>query len=286
MRFLALVLILLIASSAFAVRQTTGRNAFDQNFNLDVAIGNEKRVHPDFILGFSVPITAATGEVTIWDNDFTVTPLDAPEELFINSTSAADVGTVVGVSGLDENYDSTFVVAVLNGLTPVSLGTLGHVQLASVLDFSSEPAGDVYIARSSTLTAGVPLDADVLSRIPQGDNITHNAWFRVPRGSFAVVMALKMSTSDPNGATITVVRKSFGASFTVMAQRFHTVPGLQEATFPAPAGTAFIAGSIVAIRDEKSYVEFRAEVNTNGQGQTVYLAQDIFIIDKDYIGLQ
>lgn len=286
MRFIAVVLMMMLSFGVAATRQTTGRNAFDENFNLDVAIGNEKRIVPSFILGLSQPQTNGDGFRTIWDNDFNVTPLDTPEELFANSTSTSDTAIVIAVVGLDENYEDTIVIATLNGQTPVSLGTIGHVQFVSIATASSEPLGDVYVARSSTLVAGVPLDADVLSRIPQGDNITHNGWLRIPVDKFGVIMSLRTSTSDPKGATIQVRRQLFGSSFFAQAQTLFIAQGLQELSFPAPQGTITINGVVTPIFNEKIYIEFRAEVNTAGLTNRVHIAEDMFLIDKDYVGLQ
>ena len=51
----------------------------------------------------------------------------------------------------------------------ISIGIMGHVQTVSLPTGETEPSGDVYAARATTLVAGVPPNDDVLSKIIKND---------------------------------------------------------------------------------------------------------------------
>ena len=283
MRRLWLLLILLLATSSnLGARETFGIGPIG-DFQLSAALGNVRHVSQDFVIGVGSDLGPADGFVTIWDSNFNLTRITTPTEVFINSTDAADDQQFL-VQGLDSDFNRLDTIVTVSGQTQVSVATVMHVQSVTLLVGELTPAGDVYVARSSTLTAGVPLDTDVLSKVIQGENITHNGFFMVPAGEAAVTVAIRGSTNQVNSAvTIQTLISPFGSTVFLKTLRYTFVNGLQILDFPAPVASANILGQLSPVLDQKSFIEWRALASKGGT--EVFLGSDFFLIDRDYIGL-
>jgi hypothetical protein len=161
-------------------------------------MGNVPGFSQDFIIGNVSGASATSGEATIWDfHPNSIQFLSAGTELFVSSSSTSDTACFALVCGLDENYVEKSTTTTLNGQTQVSIGTYIRVQSATILNKTA--VGDVYIAESDTLSGGVPdTAAKVQSKVPAGDNITHNAWYTVPAGKSAMTVAIRGTTNSAN----------------------------------------------------------------------------------------
>jgi len=280
--FLLVILAFLPRDNSYA-RETFGRGPI-WDFNLSASLGNVEHVSQDFIVGVSLGMSQSNGFVTIWDNAFSITPLSGATEVFINSTDASDDQQFT-VQGLDSSFKRNSITVTVSGQTQVSVGTFTHVQTISLLAGDAEPAGDIYVAKSSTLTAGVPLDADVQSKIIQGYNITHNGFFMVPVGETATTMANRGSTTSesfPTEIQIHITLPEALASFITVQHAI--IGGMNNLDFPAPVASVNIVDQLNPVLDEKTFVEFKAKPSS-GSAVNVFFGTDLFLIDREYIGL-
>lgn len=130
-----------------------------------------------------------------------------------SSSSAADTGLLVLVSGLNENWDEQVKFFVLNGQTPVDItGTFLFAHVVRVFATTQFLAGDVYVYTSgSDVTAGVPdNDVDVKAKVRSsplaGDSgtrfsswyISHNGFYAVPRNKVLYVHNISGQTTSNN----------------------------------------------------------------------------------------
>lgn len=144
-----------------------------------VAIGAEPGVSVLHKFGFNPDVDAAED---IWDYGGDYNWIDTPAALYVSSSEAAD-DQIIHVIGLDANWEPQNAIAALNGQAQVEIGsglTWKRVHRAFNVN-SSETAGDVYIARSDTLTAGVPdTGSKVHAMIHQAEQQTLMAIYTVP----------------------------------------------------------------------------------------------------------
>lgn len=112
----------------------------------------------------------------------------------MSSSSAADIGDVVQVEGLDANYNTVIQTATLNGQTGVALATpLLRINQVTVL--LGTVAGNIYVG-SGTLTAGVP--ANIYGYVALGDNVSMQAVYTVPAGYTLYFTGRDISTWTAN----------------------------------------------------------------------------------------
>jgi len=195
----------------------------NKDFLLEVAKGNV----PGHKMGTMIalnPDVGTTETETIWDLGDTYTYLTADTQLYISSTSASDTAVFVVVTGLDEDYLEVTRTVTVNGQTQVALSGLMFRVFVAVVAGSTSPVGDLYIAESDTLTAGVPDTATkiksqiALTGLDSGTefashNITHNGFLTVPAGK--TLYSLSLSTFVEKNADITFGGrvKLFGGSW-------------------------------------------------------------------------
>jgi hypothetical protein len=189
--------------------------------------------------------------------------LSSETELFASSSSTSDTTNFIIVSGLDGDYNRKYTVTQLTGQTQVSVGTFLRVQTCSITTASA--IGDVYIAESDTLTAGVPnTPSKVQSKIIAGKNVTHNGWITVPAGYSAINMAVRGTTdASAKAATIKSLVWNEGSDFSAEFVEYAVTTSFGQFTFPTPVGTVNITGSLSPVIPEKTDIEAKALVDTN-----------------------
>lgn len=94
----------------------------------------------------------------LWEGSAGLYPFQtAPVQLYISSSSIADVGIPIMVEGLDANGIIQRQTAILNGQTQVALPGLWYRQYRAMNNDSGTLCqGVVYVAESDTLTGGIP----------------------------------------------------------------------------------------------------------------------------------
>ena len=262
---------------------STTQGVFPKDFIFEVTMGNVPGYNQDFIVGVQEDLDSADGNITIWDNKFDLTRLTSDTEIFINSTNAGDTMDIV-VTGLDINFDKKNVSIALSGQTQVSIGNFRHIQTA-IVSGTVTPSGDIYVAESDTLTAGVPdTNSKVKSKIIQGKNITHNAFFMVPKGKNAITMAIRGTTdATTKPATVeTYVTPDGGA--TLQNISYTILPGFPQFLFPAPVSTVDIFGDVISSLGEKTFIEFKGEATANNT--RLLFSIDLICVDLALISLK
>jgi len=136
--------------------------------------------------------------------------LDASARTIDINSTAADVGQVIRVIGLNASWDTITVDVTLNGTTPVQVGdALNWRRINRAFQVSAKPAatGDVYMVETGgTYTAGVPDDAALIHGFidfPNAINQTEQAAFTVPRGYVGLIYGFNGSIRASGGATRT-----------------------------------------------------------------------------------
>lgn len=175
-----------------------GQVNINREFRVDLALGHFDLYSQDFFRGLN-PGTLAEGISTqVWDSDFDWVPMEDFVEVFATSTDAADVGILIVIGGLGEFLEVIQKTVILDGQNPVSVGFMSHVQVAGNAN-DDVILGDVYLSLDGPRTLGVPdLEANVQSKIIQGNNVTNNGFFRVPRGFVYGIVSTFANSNNPN----------------------------------------------------------------------------------------
>lgn len=258
--------------------QSKVRGVVDENILVQSSLGNVPGHSVIFMIGVAPDLDAGDGSIAIWDNKFDYTPFTGDTEMFLSSSNAADTMTV-RVSGLDTNFDPKTVDLALTGQTQASLGIFRHVQRAYVLG-TVTPAGDVYIAASDTLTAGVPnTQSKVKSKIIQGHNITHNGFYMVPRRKIGATLAFRVSTNKRLEATeiTTWLYPLDGTPKNLVT--YSALAQFAQFNFPAPVASLSLGSEVQNIRGEKMLVVYKAEAST--VNTKVFFGADILLIEEN-----
>lgn len=228
------------------------------DFALEVSKGNVDG-HSILTLFARNTNVGATNTETIWDYGGNYTYLTADTQLYASSTDAGDTDVDIWVQGLDENYNEVLRVVNLNGQSQVALsGLMFRVHNAFTAQTSNNiPNGDVYIAESDTLTAGVPNTASkVKSMIRRArdtsenvidvgtdfasDNFSHNGFYTVPAGKTAYAYYAVVYIGKNDDVTLSGRVRSEGGIWwnrspselyqNAPAQEFQTRLGIPEKT--------------------------------------------------------
>lgn len=255
----------------------TANELLNAQFLLQVALGNVPGYQTGFLIGNSFSLDIADGEQQIWDNDFDLTPLTADTEIFMSSSNSGDTMSII-VSGLDSNFDQKFSTIALTGQTQVTIGNFRHVQSATVLG-ATTPSGDIYIATTDTLTAGVPdTDSTVKSKIIQGLNTTHNGFYMVPRAKMVAAVAIRGTTDANTKPVIVHTVTTADGGVPVNVTDYTVLSGFPQFTFLTPLATFNLTGgALTYIVPEKTLVQYRGEATANAT--KLFFGVDFLIID-------
>jgi hypothetical protein len=249
-----------------------------KDFPMEVGLGNVDGYSTDLVIGVNYDLDIVDGKRQIWDYDGPRTPLTAATTLYLSSTSASDTAVDVLVVGLDSNKDRRTATFTLNGQTAVDTGTWRFVYNMSVVT-ASTPLGDVYIGKDATPTAGVPgTDADVVSQIIQGKNITHNAFYMVPNGKIAVVTAQRFNTNNLNLPTSIHYNLKLDGVATYETIEVTAEKSTGNFLFAFPVATTDTLGALSAVLPSGSEIFWEATASENNT--KVFFGSDITLVDN------
>lgn len=158
----------------------------------------------DFSFSSSTSQVTST-ETTIWDNSGRYIFLSSDTQLYVSSTDSGDTVQTIVVNGINNAGALTTVTATINGQTQVALSGLIENVFSAIVLSSTEPLGDIYIAETDTLTAGVPDTASkIKGRIKQGENATDNGIRVVPADNIMELYAVKFSSGKNDDFTFNI----------------------------------------------------------------------------------
>ena len=144
---------------------------------------------------------SSTAYETLWDQGGNYTYLTVATQLYVSSSSASDTDQTIRVCGLDGSYNILEIEVTLNGQTQVAIPAGIFLRVREVEALEGSPlVGEVYVAESDTLTAGVPNTASKIKSkialVPSetGDfasnHVSHNGFFTVPADSDVFIIAM------------------------------------------------------------------------------------------------
>lgn len=175
-----------------------------------IALGLTGGLYGLEVLGSNDDIS--TTQEDLWKFGGSETILANAAGMFLSSTSASDTAVQVSITGLDNNWDLKTTTAVTGGQSQVALGA--WTRIFDVITVSSTaPVGDLYVARSDTLTAGVP---DTASKVHAFVSVTATgapkramkALYTIPRNHFGIVTNFSGNTQG-GASTITAEVRLF-----------------------------------------------------------------------------
>lgn len=222
-------------------------------FFLDIARGKIPGHSTASILSFNPDVDIAAEE-TIWDQGGTYTYLTADTELFISSSSASDTNIGVSIAGMTADFVvKNTIFTFTGGQAQQSIGSFFRIFKVTVIS-GSAPVGDLYVAESDTLTAGVPDTASkIKGKMIQGINTTRSGVFTVPvNHSLFIVRVISHTRKNKDSVMRPVVRPEGAPGFIETTQ----FPTFQN-SFELLLDPAFVV-------NEKTDIELKANTATNG----------------------
>lgn len=149
-----------------------------------------------------------------WSQGGLLTYLTEDTQLYVSSTSSSDVGQILVAGGVDEDYNPVNAIVITNGQNQAPLSALMYrVEfLANISAAGGDNIGDLYLAESDTLTAGVP---DTTSKIKikmlAGNNLEQVASYSCPAGKQAYIHQVSGSVGKSKDATVSFRARQFGS---------------------------------------------------------------------------
>lgn len=259
------------------------------NFMLDISLGKVKGMATHFSVGHTQPI--ATGvEKTLWDNNSLKVPISVAANIFASSTSASDTGgATILCNALDENYNTTILSATLTGQSQVQLTNIigGGSDLAiwvqSAVIQTVGALGNVYVALSDTLTAGVPdTSSTIQSLILFPNNVTRNGFYMVPNGKIAAFTAIRGGTDSVSKvATINASTTFFGQP-PIRGNEYIVGPNWPGINLMLPFASTEILGDMVATFPERTAIEYIG--NPVANNTVISVGFDLIVLDEELAG--
>lgn len=157
--------------------------AADPDIARRVNAGNSHGYNCVHKFGRNPVITPSTDPEDIWSPGALYTFLDDAQPLFLSSSDDSDTHTIV-VEGLDKDWNQFSSSVVLTGQTQVELpGGPFRRAFRAYNDDSTVTAGDIYIAETGSLTAGVPdTFSKIKAKIDAAYQQTLMAIYTIPNG--------------------------------------------------------------------------------------------------------
>jgi hypothetical protein len=179
----------------------------------------------DFKVQFGENPSVGTSEEDLWTAGGKETLLTTGTTLYLSSTEAGADQTML-VEGLDENWDPYQASVALTGQSQVQVGnTGGWTRVFNGFQISPDPSegGDVYIAESDTLTAGVP---DTAAKVhghadfsTDGNGAFRKAMITVPKDCSVLVLGV---LADMRAASAGAARSVNGFLEAQLPSTIHT----------------------------------------------------------------
>lgn len=140
------------------------------------------------------------GDEDMWSLGGDYNHVSDVSNLYVSSSDVLDVGNIIHVFGLNENFELQEEFLILNGQTAVvSTKKWWRVHRAHV-DGDTAFVGNVYVSSTNSLTAGVPSVNDTFAIIPIGVGQTLMSLCTVPRECTAWLVSINGSMLPKNSA--------------------------------------------------------------------------------------
>ena len=256
----------------------------NKDYYLEVAKGNVAGTTGGFVVGRNNDVGATNSE-SVWDIGGNYTYLTADTQLYISSTDALDVDVDIIITGLDDNYLQVTRTVNTNGQSQVAISDLMFRVLTvfTAPTSANHPVGDIYLAETDTLTAGVPNTATKikalipLARTSAGvtidsgtdfasDNFSHLGLYTVPAGKTAYLIAGFTFVGKNSDVTFSGrVRLQGGHWFNRSPSELYQAPGPQGFEVRLPIG-------------EKTDIEWRCIAGS--VGTTVNFQVQFVLVDN------
>lgn len=262
----------------------SGAGGFSEEFLISVAKGDVPGHSLVFKYGRNPDIDTGTDPEDIWTYGGTYTYNNTPSIQYISSSNAADIGQIITVEGLDENYESLSVNVVLNGQTQTQIGT-GETFVRVFRAYNAGPtsfAGDVLIYDDTvtSVTLGVPTPTtSIKAQITAVDQQTYMALWTVPAGHTAFFLggAISITTGASAGksASIELRTRPFGGVF--LSKELVGLSSTGSSTFSQDLN------ALGPLRiPEKTDIQARArEVSANDTGVSVYFS--VLVVNNTFL---
>jgi hypothetical protein len=159
--------------------------------NLDIALGLVEGATIKGIVGYHPGLSGGAGAnfQTVWDQTGLYTYLTGNTQLFVSSSSAADVGITIIVFGLDFNLQEVVGLAVLNGQNQVPLNNPNffRIEFSQTIGTTTPLQGDVYVAVSDPAPGGIPAAPGAIKdKIRIGIEVSKKLTYTVPANKIFV----------------------------------------------------------------------------------------------------
>lgn len=162
-----------------------------------------------FVDKFGYNASVDTNEEDIWEVGGVYTFLAAPAILFASCTLAST--NTVTVEGLDENWHIQIKEVTLDGQNQVALPGLWLRVHRAFNDTGTNLTGDVYIAETDDLTAGVPDTATKIKLfIAQAEQQTQHALYTIPANKTGYLVRIRWDIETAKSATFKLYLRNVG----------------------------------------------------------------------------
>ena len=250
----------------------------------EAAVGNIPGEKTVIIVGINRN-TSATVEESITDSGGVYTYLTADTQLYVSSSSASDTNVDITVTGLDDNYIERTWTVNTNGQSQIAISDSNTFRVFTfAVTGSTSPVGEMYLAETDTLTAGVPDTATkIKAKIPfavdiaggaintgtdrASENISHLGLYTVPVGKQFLIQEIITGSAKNVNAKISGRVRLFGGSWW-SRNPIHVYQSQVSVMFSPPL-----------VLPAKSDVEWTAITGVAGgeaQIQTLGILQDIY----------
>ncbi|MBL4700585.1 MAG: hypothetical protein JKX85_04930 [Phycisphaeraceae bacterium] len=229
-----------------------GGNSTPTNLFFEIARGLVPGQSTASVLAFNPDVDLAAEE-TVWDQGGLYTYLTANTELFVSSSSTSDTNVGLKIEGMTDDFvikDTLFTFT--GGQVQQSIGNFFRIFKIAVIS-GAEPAGDLYVAETDTLTAGVPDTASkIKAKVIQGINVTRIGLITVPANNTMFIVRLATHTRKGKDSVSKALIRPDGFPGFMEITQFPTF----ESSFGMPLDPPFVI-------DEKTDIEIRALTETN-----------------------
>jgi len=238
-----------------------------RDFLFEVSKGNVPW-HTAFSLFWQNPDVTIWADETLWDQWWLYTYLTSDAQLYASSTDAADTQLIV-VSWLDDTYTEVVRTVTLSWQSQIALSWL-MFRVHSVIVFdSTEPAWDVYIAETDSLTWWVPDTASkIKAKIIQWNNFTRMMLYTVPVDKILITRWITLSCWKSSDMKFTFLERLFWWVFFKYAEA-----NLFQTTFQE---------TLTAVAQFNAKDDFEIRVNTQVNNTSSFSEYDVVLVDAEY----
>lgn len=146
-----------------------------------------------------------TGMIWGLDNTFSNTGIYQANAVncYISSSSALDVGIVLKVTIIDEEWNRQQLGVVLNGQTAILLAIQARRVLSIENMDDTRFVGNIYAGTSSTPTLGVQLIENTMQYASADEQVSLSAFYTVPKGK--TLLITEMSGGTPTNDAVIII---------------------------------------------------------------------------------